>query len=529
MAGVGYAASVPDLPPQVAETDEEAFRGYARDATSRMVTTLCWLLGAAVLVLWPLDWLLFADDPRAREIFLWGRTTFLALTAATLALLRLRAWAQRWSGEIFLFNCAVGCALAGLGCARLGGLELPWYYATYALPALTVPVLMPLGRRVAATLALPLVWSAAFFLSRPAAFEGFALLGIFGFQSATVGGAVAVGHLVYRLTRRDFLAQRLIRRTFGRYFSRDVADALLMSERGELEAEDRVATILFSDLVGYSSLVERLPPGSVIEMLNRYFSAMHEVIRNHHGTVLEYVGDGIMVVFGAPRDLPDHAVHATRCAMEMRAMLAALNHDWQLEGLASLWRDQGGRRPHRADRRAHRPHRRRQPRQRQPHEVQRGRRRGERGRAPGGAEQDPADRRAGERDRLPPAPRVDPRQRPGPRPHRAPWAPGGGGGLQPVMGCARSRLRAGDVRGLEAGRGAGLRAPADLRRSAGADAAAPRGDDILDEEREGLQWVRVRTGRRPVRGRAERLTPTELRRSGRGEARSASFAAVRYG
>ena len=341
MAGVGYAASVPDLPPQVAETDEEAFRGYARDATSRMVTTLCWLLGAAVLVLWPLDWLLFADDPRAREIFLWGRTTFLALTAATLALLRLRAWAQRWSGEIFLFNCAVGCALAGLGCARLGGLELPWYYATYALPALTVPVLMPLGRRVAATLALPLVWSAAFFLSRPAAFEGFALLGIFGFQSATVGGAVAVGHLVYRLTRRDFLAQRLIRRTFGRYFSRDVADALLMSERGELEAEDRVATILFSDLVGYSSLVERLPPGSVIEMLNRYFSAMHEVIRNHHGTVLEYVGDGIMVVFGAPRDLPDHAVHATRCAMEMRAMLAALNHDWQLEGLASLWRDQG--------------------------------------------------------------------------------------------------------------------------------------------------------------------------------------------
>ena len=92
----------------------------------------------------------------------------------------------------------------------------------------------------------------------------------------------------------------------------------------------RYATILMSDLRGFSSLCESMDADSLVTMLNHYFEIMVGIIERQHGTVIEFLGDGIFVVFGAPQDMPDHAAAAASCAVEMQNAMAAVNA-WNLE------------------------------------------------------------------------------------------------------------------------------------------------------------------------------------------------------
>ena len=132
--------------------------------------------------------------------------------------------------------------------------------------------------------------------------------------------------------------REFVRETFGRYVSEDVAK-LLLDQRihTELAGEERVVTVLFSDIRGYSSISERLPPVQVVDMLNRYLSAMNEVIDEHKGCVIEFLGDAILAVFGAPHYLPDHSERAVRCALRMRERLVELNQEWRQSGLSQYW------------------------------------------------------------------------------------------------------------------------------------------------------------------------------------------------
>ncbi len=139
------------------------------------------------------------------------------------------------------------------------------------------------------------------------------------------------------LEEREF-----IRDTFGRYVSREVA-ASLLSDRSHLQlgGEERVVSVLFTDLRGYSTISESLQPAEVVDLLNRYLGAMNEVIDAHHGVVIEFLGDGILAVFGAPNDLEDHPTWAVRCAEAMAERLLDLNAEWQRAGLASRWQRVG--------------------------------------------------------------------------------------------------------------------------------------------------------------------------------------------
>jgi len=115
------------------------------------------------------------------------------------------------------------------------------------------------------------------------------------------------------------------------------------SERGQprLGGESREITVYFSDLRGYSTISERLDPAQVLGVLNEYFAAMNMLIEAHGGTVLEYIGDGIMAVFNAPNELPDHASAAVACARETQQVMRRLNAEWEARGLATLWQQQG--------------------------------------------------------------------------------------------------------------------------------------------------------------------------------------------
>jgi class 3 adenylate cyclase len=130
---------------------------------------------------------------------------------------------------------------------------------------------------------------------------------------------------------------QFIRRLFGRYLSEEVVTGLLASPEGpELGGEHRKVTLLMSDLRGFTPLTESLTPEQVLRLLNSYLAAMADVILAHQGTIDEFVGDGILAIFGAPLARPDDARRAVSCAVDMQAALVELNARNEVEGLPRL-------------------------------------------------------------------------------------------------------------------------------------------------------------------------------------------------
>ena len=128
------------------------------------------------------------------------------------------------------------------------------------------------------------------------------------------------------------LAEReKIRDTFGKYVTPEIRDEILAG-RIPLDGERRVATLLFSDLRGFTSFVEENAPEEVIKSMREYFTAMQRAIAMHQGLVLQYVGDGIEAVFGVPLGYEDHADKAVFAALEMRKSLGELNSIRMKEG-----------------------------------------------------------------------------------------------------------------------------------------------------------------------------------------------------
>jgi class 3 adenylate cyclase len=110
----------------------------------------------------------------------------------------------------------------------------------------------------------------------------------------------------------------------------------VLREGTRLGGEVRTVSVLMSDLRGFTALAERLPPGQVSDMMNAYFTAMADVIAHHRGIVQDFIGDGILAVYGAPLEDPEQAWHATASALDMQAALRRLNASWQAQGWPAL-------------------------------------------------------------------------------------------------------------------------------------------------------------------------------------------------
>jgi class 3 adenylate cyclase len=116
----------------------------------------------------------------------------------------------------------------------------------------------------------------------------------------------------------------MVKETFGKYVTPEIRDEILAGRiRGEGELTE--ATILFADLRDFTPWVEATEPRQVVRDLNAYFTEMERAIRAHGGLVLQFIGDEIEAVFGAPITSRDHAARAVRAAVEMRARLQAWN------------------------------------------------------------------------------------------------------------------------------------------------------------------------------------------------------------
>jgi adenylate cyclase len=142
---------------------------------------------------------------------------------------------------------------------------------------------------------------------------------------------------IQQLAEQLELRNRFIRDTFGRYVTNEVVASLLDSPEGlELGGEKRQVTIVMSDLRGFTSLSERLPPEQVVAMVNRYLGTMVEVIMQYQGTINEFIGDAIFVIFGAPIWRQDDAQRAVACAVAMQLAMASVNEQNRQEGLPEV-------------------------------------------------------------------------------------------------------------------------------------------------------------------------------------------------
>ena len=153
--------------------------------------------------------------------------------------------------------------------------------------------------------------------------------------------ALATAFLLSLLMRYWMIdrSRRHIRAAFRRYMSPDMVEILAAQpEKLALGGETRTMTVMFCDLRGFTTISERFQadPQGLTRLVNRFFTAMTEIIMGRRGTIDKYMGDCIMAFWNAPLDDPEHGRHALLSALAMNEALTALNRQLASEGLPLL-------------------------------------------------------------------------------------------------------------------------------------------------------------------------------------------------
>jgi class 3 adenylate cyclase/ActR/RegA family two-component response regulator len=156
----------------------------------------------------------------------------------------------------------------------------------------------------------------------------------------TLAAGVSAGE-AGALERLRRLHQAIVEReeqgeTLSRMLPTGLADKLLAEGRGVGETERLDVTVLISDIRGYTSIAEHADPTVLAQQLNRHRAEMNRAILGVGGTVMQYVGDAVMAVFGAPFASVDHAERALAAAGAMHRAQDAVNAEWQAEGRAAF-------------------------------------------------------------------------------------------------------------------------------------------------------------------------------------------------
>ncbi len=224
----------------------------------------------------------------------------------------------------------------------LGLVGLMFFDLCFALIAIGVWVLA-MGGTVAAEQAGVLPYAAALVHSPHTGgridpwwmWVGFAVCG-----AITACMLLAFGYVLSRWRKREAQVVELsdfLKNMFGRYLSTEVMKTLIENPSAvELGGERRRVTIMMTDLRGFTAQSERLEPEQVVRMLNTYFEVMVDVVMKYNGTINEIVGDALLVIFGAPREMPHRARHAVACAVEMQNAVGKVNAQNRAMGLPEL-------------------------------------------------------------------------------------------------------------------------------------------------------------------------------------------------
>jgi adenylate cyclase len=200
-------------------------------------------------------------------------------------------------------------------------------------------VLFALGVFTSWRFAIRTPWEQALLsLGIPAAFAAMAVLAWIdgSWEVPLVGPLLGFGSLQTLLLGRRMLtelrAKEQIRGMFGTYVSPEVVKRLIASGRKpELGGHTEEITAYFSDIEGFSSFSEVLPPEQLVELMNEYLTACTDIVQEEGGALDKYVGDAVIAMFGTPVELPDHAHRACRAALRVQRRLGELRAKWSEE------------------------------------------------------------------------------------------------------------------------------------------------------------------------------------------------------
>jgi adenylate cyclase len=141
--------------------------------------------------------------------------------------------------------------------------------------------------------------------------------------------------------------QKMVMRLLGQSSSPEIAETLWqrrneLLDNGKLPGQALTATLMFTDLKGFSTLSEQLSPHQLLNWLNEYFEVMTDVVVEYNGVINKFTGDGLMAVFGVPipreewDEIATDAQRAVTCALKMGERLQELNERWQARGLPTV-------------------------------------------------------------------------------------------------------------------------------------------------------------------------------------------------
>jgi adenylate cyclase len=147
--------------------------------------------------------------------------------------------------------------------------------------------------------------------------------GALGLLIALAVAVIAREILSYAGSERE---KQFIRKAFSTYVSGDIVEEIIKDpSRLQLGGSKRFMSAIFTDIRGFSTISEQLDPEDLVSLLNRYLTAMSNVVMEKKGTIDKYEGDAIIAFFGAPLDLPEHAFKACESAITMKKLEAELN------------------------------------------------------------------------------------------------------------------------------------------------------------------------------------------------------------
>jgi adenylate cyclase len=131
--------------------------------------------------------------------------------------------------------------------------------------------------------------------------------------------------------------EEVARANYSRFLPEYVVKQMLDNpESFKLGGVNQTITVLFADIRGFTRISEHAPPEKIVGLLNRYFSAMTDIIFAHGGTLDKYLGDGLMALFGAPTTTPEDASNALNAAVAMQRRIISINQELKSEGLAEI-------------------------------------------------------------------------------------------------------------------------------------------------------------------------------------------------
>jgi adenylate cyclase len=150
-----------------------------------------------------------------------------------------------------------------------------------------------------------------------------------------VTGIAVFGVLVYRFINEE-REKEVTLRSFESYLPPSVVKRQIAHPESIFDVQKKELTIMFTDIKSFTTYSSTMTPDQIQNFLAEYFDAMVQIVFKYEGTVDKYIGDGLMVFFGAPEPQPDHAVRCVKAAIEMQKKCRELKEKWVQEGLFPL-------------------------------------------------------------------------------------------------------------------------------------------------------------------------------------------------